>query len=175
MLGLPLLCPKQQRGSAGIALSRPHGPLRACHLGDISPGQTRDDDKLDVAREDLETTQQAFRRTLDGLAPFVAEHGRPAAAVFSGDIAYQAGKSGFDAFRTSLNDAAGLLSTQRKHIIVVPGNHAVVWATPLRLARAPSVVGPEGRHQSSDRIDLFSGLWKGTSAIRATPTSTLIS
>src|SRR5689334_5703732 len=100
------------------------------HLGDISPGQTLDDNKLDVAREDLETTQQVFRRTLDGLASFVAAHGRPAAAVFSGDLAYQASRSGFDAFGRLLKDAANLLPTQRKRIIVVPGNHDVVWGTP---------------------------------------------
>ncbi|MBA2765285.1 MAG: metallophosphoesterase [Thermoleophilaceae bacterium] len=99
------------------------------HLGDISPGQSLDDDKLDIAREDLETTQQVFRRTLDGLASFVAEHGRPTAAVFSGDLAYQADKTGFQAFEKLLVDAAPLLPDQRRRIVVVPGNHDVVWGT----------------------------------------------
>lgn len=99
------------------------------HLGDISPGQSLDDDKLDIAREDLETTQQVFRRTLDGLASFVAEHGRPTAAVFSGDLAYQANKTGFQAFAKLLVDSASLLPAKRQRIVVVPGNHDVVWAT----------------------------------------------
>lgn len=99
------------------------------HLGDISPGQSLDDDKLEIAREDLETTQHVFRRTLDGLASFVDQHGRPTAAVFSGDLAYQADKSGFDAFGELLRDASALLPAQRKRIVVVPGNHDVVWDT----------------------------------------------
>src|SRR4051812_45258352 len=125
------------------------------HLGDISPGQSLDDNKLDIAREDLETTQQVFRRTLDGLGSFVAEHGRPTAAVFSGDLAYQADPTGFQAFEKLLADAAPLLPARRRRIVVVPGNHDVVWGTEsgTRARYAPFLRATRGRGCTTPLLD----------------------
>ena len=101
------------------------------HLGDVSPGQELDDEKVLLERQrDLETTQRVFTRTLGALKWFVDEHGRPDAAIVSGDLTYKARKSGFDAFVKLLADRSDVLPTDRERIVVVPGNHDVAWDEP---------------------------------------------
>ena len=80
------------------------------HLGDVSAGQVLDDEK-DVfdAQPDLETTQRVFERTLRGLRRFVGEHGKPHVAVVSGDLAYQAHRTGFSAFAELLANCKDVL------------------------------------------------------------------
>jgi 3',5'-cyclic AMP phosphodiesterase CpdA len=98
------------------------------HLGHLSPGQTLDDEKVILEGEpDLETTQRVFERTLRDLQSFVVEHGRPDVAVVSGDLTYHADPSGFTAFGALLQDRKDVLPRDRKRIVVVPGNHDVVW------------------------------------------------
>jgi hypothetical protein len=101
------------------------------HLGDVSPGQELDDEKVLLERQrDRETTQRVFLRTLGALKWFIERHGRPDAAVVSGDLTYQARKVGFDAFVTLLKEHADVLPEKRRRIAVVPGNHDVVWDEP---------------------------------------------
>lgn len=98
------------------------------HLGDVSPGQGLDDDKVGwEAQEDLETTQRLFKRTLGTLGSYVEAHGKPAAVAVSGDLTYRARPSGFEAFGGLLAEHQGLLPTDLASIVVVPGNHDVVW------------------------------------------------
>jgi 3',5'-cyclic AMP phosphodiesterase CpdA len=98
------------------------------HLGVVSPGQELDDPKVLLDRQrDIETTQRVFRRTLQSLRPFVEGRGKPDAVVVSGDLTYKAGQEGFDAFTELLADEAALLPDDRARIVVVPGNHDVVW------------------------------------------------
>ncbi|MGO9956184.1 MAG: metallophosphoesterase family protein [Solirubrobacteraceae bacterium] len=106
------------------------------HLGDHSPGQTLDDEKEVLeAQPDLETTQTVFKRTLRALGRFVKDHGKPEVAVISGDLAYRAHPSGFAAFTELLSERADILP-DRSRIVVVPGNHDVVWdEEPGTLAR----------------------------------------
>ncbi len=97
------------------------------HLGDV-PGQELDDEKEVLeAQPDLETTQRVFNRTLRALDRFVTEHGRPEVAVVSGDLAYRAHQTGFDAFIELLQEREDILPADRSHVVVVPGNHDVVW------------------------------------------------
>jgi 3',5'-cyclic AMP phosphodiesterase CpdA len=113
------------------------------HLGDVSPGQTLDDEKevLETQR-DLETTQTVFKRTLKGLGRFVEEHGKPEVVVVSGDLAYQAHPSGFEAFKQLLAERTEILPDERSQIVVVPGNHDVVWDEPAgKPARYESFLG----------------------------------
>ena len=98
------------------------------HLGVVSPGQELDDPKVLVDRQrDIETTQRVFRRTLESLRPLVTARGKPDAVVVSGDLTYKAGEQGFHAFAKLLDDEADLLPEDRGRIVVVPGNHDVVW------------------------------------------------
>jgi predicted MPP superfamily phosphohydrolase len=97
------------------------------HLGDVSPGQGLDDEKVQLkGQPDLETTQTVFKRTLQRLAPAVKEHGKPAVVAVSGDLTYRAHADGFDQFAKLLADRADLLPEPGR-IVVVPGNHDVVW------------------------------------------------
>ncbi len=96
------------------------------HLG--SGGIVRlDDVKESFSQPDLETTQRVFRRSLLELGPYVAEHGRPDAVVVSGDLTFQGDQTGFDAFSRLLEEAAAVLPADRSHVVVVPGNHDVLW------------------------------------------------
>jgi 3',5'-cyclic AMP phosphodiesterase CpdA len=98
------------------------------HLGDVSPGQMLDDEKEVLeAQPDLETTQTVFKRTLRALGRFVRDNGKPEVAVVSGDLAYKAHPSGFTAFTELLSERADILPDDRSRIVVVPGNHDVVW------------------------------------------------
>lgn len=97
------------------------------HLGKVSPGQALDDEKVKLTGQaDLETTQRVFKRTLERLAPVIAEHSKPDVVVISGDLTYMTGDSGFDDFVTLLGDRDDVLPDSNK-IVVVPGNHDVVW------------------------------------------------
>ncbi|HEX4033586.1 MAG TPA: metallophosphoesterase [Solirubrobacteraceae bacterium] len=100
------------------------------HLGAISPGQVLDDEKVRLDQPDLETTQSVFRQTVRNLSSFVAEHGKPAVVVVSGDLSYHAEASGFVAFAELLSANAECLPEDPSKIVVVPGNHDVVWAQP---------------------------------------------
>lgn len=97
------------------------------HLGDVSP---LDDEKLLLDQRDLETTQRVFKRTLQTLSEFVKAHGKPAVVVVSGDITYRGRDDGFDAFTALLDDNADIFPDDRAKIMVVPGNHDVVWKLP---------------------------------------------
>jgi 3',5'-cyclic AMP phosphodiesterase CpdA len=97
------------------------------HLGIVSPGQELDDPKVLLDRQrDVETTQRVFRRTLESLRQFVDGRGKPDAVVVSGDLTYKATQEGFDAFTKLLAEEVGLLPDHSR-IVVVPGNHDVVW------------------------------------------------
>ena len=99
------------------------------HLGDVS--EDIDDEKaIFDGQPDLETTQTVFRRTLGTLDRFVAEHGRPQFAVISGDLTVASSQTGFDEFKELLIEHAGILPKERGRIVVVPGNHDVVWREP---------------------------------------------
>jgi 3',5'-cyclic AMP phosphodiesterase CpdA len=99
------------------------------HLGDVS--EDIDDEKaIFDGQPDLETTQTVFRRTLGTLDRFVADHGRPQFAVISGDLTVASSQSGFDEFKELLIEHAGILPEERGRIVVVPGNHDVVWREP---------------------------------------------
>jgi 3',5'-cyclic AMP phosphodiesterase CpdA len=100
------------------------------HLGVVSPGQELDDSKLDVAREDIETTQTVFRQTLASLRPYIVKHGKPSAVVASGDLTYRATSQGFQAFGELLGEYSDVLPDDPRRILVVPGNHDVDWSTP---------------------------------------------
>jgi 3',5'-cyclic AMP phosphodiesterase CpdA len=100
------------------------------HLGDVSPGQELDDEKVVLDQRDLETTQTVFKRTLAKLGQFVETHGKPAVVVVSGDLTYRARDTGFDAFVALLAGNDDVLPADRSKIVVVPGNHDVVWAQP---------------------------------------------
>ena len=104
------------------------------HLGDVSPGQKLDDDKVELDQPDLETTQKVFKRTLRKLDRFVGEHGKPSVVVVSGDLTYQTSGTGFDAFVSLLGEHEDLLPDDRSRIIVVPGNHDVDWNEPAGTA-----------------------------------------
>jgi hypothetical protein len=112
------------------------------HLGVVSEGQALDDARLPVAREDIETTQRVFRRTLSSLRPYVRANGRPAAAVISGDLTYKATQEGFDGFVELLEERADVLPEDRRRILIVPGNHDVDWDQPAgTLERYASFLG----------------------------------
>jgi 3',5'-cyclic AMP phosphodiesterase CpdA/thymidylate synthase len=97
------------------------------HLGKVSPGQELDDEKVEfTGQPDLETTQKVFKRTLDRLAGVVAKHGKPDVAVVSGDLTYRTGPTGFDDFIKLLEEHEDVLP-DRGRIVVVPGNHDVLW------------------------------------------------
>lgn len=100
------------------------------HLGDISPGQALDDEKMLLDQPDLETTQRVFKRTLRTLGEFVRTHGKPSVVVVSGDLTYRSCDSGFTAFITLLADYADILPDDPSMIVAVPGNHDVVWELP---------------------------------------------
>ena len=100
------------------------------HLGVVSPGQELDDSKIELARDDIETTQTVFRRTLESLRTYVADNGRPTAVVVSGDLTYRATSEGFDAFIDLLVECTDVLPDDRARIVVVPGNHDVDWSKP---------------------------------------------
>ena len=55
------------------------------------------------------------------------EHGRPTVAVVSGDLTYSSRPSGFAAFEKLLIERTDVLPPDRRNIVVVPGNHDVVW------------------------------------------------
>ena len=79
------------------------------HLGDVSPGQPLDDEKVVLSQRDLETTQTVFQRTLRKLGGFVNDHGKPSVVVLSGDLTYRARDDGFDWVRlTSMRGALRL-------------------------------------------------------------------
>jgi 3',5'-cyclic AMP phosphodiesterase CpdA len=100
-------------------------------LGDVSPGQELDDEKIKFeAQPDLETTQRVFKRTLTTLKSFIEEHGKPSVAVVSGDLTYRARTKGFKEFAKLLTDRAEVLPDDPSRIVVVPGNHDVVWDEP---------------------------------------------
>ena len=100
------------------------------HLGDV-PGQELDDEKDRLAGQpDLETTQTVFLRTLRTIDRYVDANGKPAHVIISGDITYQANGSGFKAFEALLTDHVDILPEDAANIIVVPGNHDVVWDQP---------------------------------------------
>lgn len=97
------------------------------HLGDVSPGQSLTDEKVVIqGQRDLETTQTVFTRTLARLRSYVDEHGRPDAVAVSGDLTYRSRASGFDAFIKLLANSKDVFPEQTR-IVVVPGNHDVVW------------------------------------------------
>lgn len=100
------------------------------HLGDISPGQALDDEKMLHGQPDLETTQRVFKRTLRTLGEFVRTHGKPSVVVLSGDLTYRSCGSGFTAFIALLADYADILPDDPSMVLVVPGNHDVVWELP---------------------------------------------
>lgn len=100
------------------------------HLGDVSPGQELDEEKVVLDQPDLETTQKVFLRTLRKLGKFVEEHGKPSVAIISGDLTYQAGESGFDAFVSLLDESRDVFPDDPSRIVVVPGNHDVDWGQP---------------------------------------------
>ena len=119
------------------------------HLGDVSPGQKLDDDKEVLeAQPDLETTQTVFKRTLRALGRFVKDNGKPEVAVVSGDLAYRAHTSGFNAFTELLSARADIFPDDRSQIVVVPGNHDVVWneapGTPARYTGFLSATRAQG-------------------------------
>ena len=98
------------------------------HLGDVSPGQDQDDQKVLLpGQPDRETTQTVFLRTLATLGSFVKDHGKPSVVVVSGDMTYRARRGGFDAFIKLLRDRSDIFPGRRRDIVVVPGNHDVVW------------------------------------------------
>ena len=99
------------------------------HLGVVSPGQELDDSKIDIAREDIETTQTVFRRTLESLSSYVEAQGRPSAVVVSGDLTYKGTAEGFTAFVEVLGELVDVLPEDRSRIVIVPGNHDVDWST----------------------------------------------
>jgi 3',5'-cyclic AMP phosphodiesterase CpdA len=108
------------------------------HLGDVG-AVSLDDEKEDFEQADLETTQRVFKRTLMGLRSYVDQHGRPDVAVISGDLTYRTHPSGFDAFGQLLDHAAEVLPADRSNIVVVPGNHDVLW--PAEPGTAPRYAG----------------------------------
>jgi 3',5'-cyclic AMP phosphodiesterase CpdA len=97
------------------------------HLGDVSP---LDDEKMLFDQPDLETAQRVFKRTLRTLSEFVKKHEKPSVVVVSGDITYHSRDAGFEAFAALLDDYADILPDDRSKIMVVPGNHDVVWKFP---------------------------------------------
>jgi Calcineurin-like phosphoesterase len=99
------------------------------HLGVVSPGQELDDSKLDIARDDIETTQTVFRQTLESLSSHVTANGKPSAVVISGDLTYRNTSEGFLAFSELLTERADLLPEDPARVVVVPGNHDVDWST----------------------------------------------
>lgn len=123
------------------------------HLGDVAPGQDKDDHKVELTGQaDRETTQRVFLRTLLRLRHFVEEYGLPSAVVISGDLTYQGRPKGFARFAKLLADRTDVLGDDPARILVVPGNHDVIWGTPagsperyepfLRATRAQGCVTP---------------------------------
>jgi 3',5'-cyclic AMP phosphodiesterase CpdA len=99
------------------------------HLGDVS--EDIDDEKAVFdGQPDLETTQTVFRRTLGTLDRFVSDHGKPEFVLISGDLTVASSQSGFEEFKELLVERAGILPADRERIVVVPGNHDVVWREP---------------------------------------------
>jgi 3',5'-cyclic AMP phosphodiesterase CpdA len=97
------------------------------HLGEV-PGNELDDEKEVFEHQpDLETSQTVFVHTLTIMDRFVAENGRPALALVSGDLTYRNRASGFQAFKELLAQRAGILPEDPSRIVVVPGNHDVAW------------------------------------------------
>jgi hypothetical protein len=100
------------------------------HLSDphLGAANVLDDEKDQVeGQPDLETSERVFLRTMATLESFVADHGRPAACIVSGDLTFRANPAGFELFPKMLDDFSGLLPEQRSEIVVVPGNHDVAW------------------------------------------------
>lgn len=97
------------------------------HLGPVSAGQALDDEKVKLeGQPDLETTQRVFKRTLARLDKFVAKHGKPSVVAISGDLTSHAAPKGFSQFAGLLHEHRDLLPDRAK-VVVVPGNHDVVW------------------------------------------------
>jgi hypothetical protein len=93
----------------------------------VSPGQELDDSKIEITRDDIETTQTVFRQTLESLAPYVEANGRPAAAVITGDLTYRCTPEGSDAFISLLAERSDVLPDHPARVLAVPGNHDVDW------------------------------------------------
>lgn len=100
------------------------------HLSDphLGAANVLDDQKdLVAGQPDLETSERVFLRTMATLESFVTDHGRPAACIVSGDLTFRANPAGFKLFPSMLEQFSALLPEQRSQIVVVPGNHDVVW------------------------------------------------
>jgi len=74
----------------------------------------------------LETTQTVFKAALARLEAYVDENNPPDAVVISGDLTYKASDSGFKAFKDLLADHS-YVWPDHSRIVVVPGNHDVIW------------------------------------------------
>jgi 3',5'-cyclic AMP phosphodiesterase CpdA len=140
--------------------------LSDLHLGDVSPGQTLTDAKVIVSDQpDLETTQTVLKRALKRLEVYVGEHGAPDAVVISGDLTYQARESGFTAFRQLL-DRYTYLWPDRSRVVVVPGNHDVVWThapgTEERYSGFIRATRPECTTPLLDGVDFHTGSGRPT-------------
>ncbi len=103
------------------------------HLSDPHLGDVREDLDDEKSIFELSPTsrppRRVFLRTLGSLDRFVAEHGRPQLVLVSGDLTFASRQSGFDAFKIARRTPEHLSRGPRR-IVVVPGNHDVVWDEP---------------------------------------------
>jgi predicted MPP superfamily phosphohydrolase len=97
------------------------------HLSDVSDAEL-EDAKLDIELpENRLTRNKVLRRTLSTVKDVVGREGRPEVAVISGDLTTAARSDGFEKFSEMLSDFADVLPEDPERIVVVPGNHDVVW------------------------------------------------
>jgi 3',5'-cyclic AMP phosphodiesterase CpdA len=95
------------------------------HLGKPEEWQRLGDDKSKLFRQGLATTQDVLK---DTLRAFTASLGadRLDAIVLSGDITNKAREDGYE----KLDELIGILPVDKSRVVVVPGNHDVVWDSP---------------------------------------------
>lgn len=102
------------------------------HISDLHLSQVSDAE-LDDAKLDIElpvnrlTRSKVLKHTLGTVEDIVASEGRPEVAVVSGDLTTAAKADGFEHFTELLRDFAEILPEEPERIVVVPGNHDVVW------------------------------------------------
>lgn len=97
------------------------------HLSEV-PDAELEDAKLDIELPANRLTRsKVLKHTLGTVRDIVEKEGRPDVAVVSGDLTTAARPDGFKSFTRLLRDFKGVFPEQPDRIVVVPGNHDVVW------------------------------------------------
>lgn len=106
---------------------------RILHLSDLHLAPVKDDEvsgdyKSDaVPRAERQRRVAALRRTLREFGERYPD--QLDAVVVSGDVTYAGADSGYKLLRATLEELGGALPADPERVVVVPGNHDVIWET----------------------------------------------